>query len=73
MKRERNAKNQPAGGKSQLKVNEKAMTVICQICRQRYNGLNRSFMQTIKKPDLEIHFNAKHSGKEFKAAFPSFA
>lgn len=63
-KRERNAKKAAAGvGKSQLKQNEASKTVVCKICRQ-------SFMNTVKKPELELHQQNKHSKLTFDACFP---
>lgn len=47
MKRERNDKT-AKGGVSQLKVNQQALSIQCAICRQ-------SFLQTIKRPDLQLH------------------
>ncbi|KAJ1334558.1 hypothetical protein BSLG_007713 [Batrachochytrium salamandrivorans] len=64
MRRDRSEKD-AKGGKSQLKTNQAAMTVICSICRQ-------TFLQTIKRKALEEHLEGKHSGKEFKACFPAF-
>ncbi|KAI8901551.1 At2g23090 like protein [Globomyces pollinis-pini] len=66
MKRERNAaKGGDGGGKSQLKTNQSAMNVQCNVCRQ-------PFLLTIKRKALEEHINSKHSGKEFTACFPNF-
>ncbi|KAJ3314742.1 hypothetical protein HDV04_005748 [Boothiomyces sp. JEL0838] len=67
MKRERNAKDQKAGGKSQTKsvINIAAMNVKCAICMQ-------TFLQTVKRKGLEEHINAKHSGKDVASCFPNF-
>ncbi|KAJ3268431.1 hypothetical protein HDV01_002755 [Terramyces sp. JEL0728] len=65
MKRERNAKDQKAGGKSQAKSNLAAMNVKCAICMQ-------TFLQTVKRKGLEEHVNAKHAGKDVAACFPNF-
>ena len=67
-KRERNAKKNPASKDkaSQLKQNQKALTVVCQFCRQ-------SFLQTTDKGTLDLHVD-KHSkaGKGFDDCFPGF-
>lgn len=66
-KRERNAAKASASapGKSQLDINQKALTTICQICRQ-------TFLCTAKRADLVSHFDAKHAkGFTFDKAFPN--
>ncbi|PYH84590.1 DUF1909-domain-containing protein [Aspergillus uvarum CBS 121591] len=65
MKRERNAKDAGKGGKSQLKANEAAKDIICQICRS-------TFLKTAKAPALTEHAQNKHS-KTLQECFPSFA
>ncbi|KAJ6160351.1 hypothetical protein N7470_003747 [Penicillium chermesinum] len=42
-KRERNAKQTKTGPTSQIKSNQKAMSIMCQVCRQ-------TFLQTTKAP-----------------------
>ncbi|KAI8873961.1 DUF1909-domain-containing protein [Ramicandelaber brevisporus] len=64
-KRERNAKNAPKEGHSQLKVNEKAKTIVCTVCKQ-------TFMCNIRAPALTEHSENKHS-KTLKECFPTFA
>ena len=64
-KRERNAAKAKGGdAKSQLKVNEKALTVICQTCRQ-------TFLSTVREGELKVHAENKHS-KTIKECFPMF-
>ncbi|EAU93460.1 hypothetical protein CC1G_04439 [Coprinopsis cinerea okayama7 len=63
-KRERNADKGPKAGKSQLKVNEAAKSIICTLCRQ-------PFMNTTRAPALEDHASNKHS-KTLKDCFPTF-
>ncbi|CAO1617506.1 unnamed protein product [Parajaminaea phylloscopi] len=57
-----------AGGKkepsSQLKTNQAALTVICNVCRQ-------TFLQTVREPALKEHAENKHS-KTVKDCFPSW-
>jgi len=65
-KRERNAAKGPAGGKSTLKVNEAAKTIICTTCRQ-------TFLVTTRAPALTEHVENKHAGKTPKECFPTFA
>ncbi|KAI8908064.1 At2g23090 like protein [Gorgonomyces haynaldii] len=64
-KRERNAKDAAKGASSQLKVNQKALSVQCTVCKQ-------TFLQTIKRPALEQHME-KHAGKDFNTCFPNFS
>ncbi|KJZ77437.1 hypothetical protein HIM_03161 [Hirsutella minnesotensis 3608] len=61
-KRERNQKDSSKVAKSQLKVNEKAMNIQCQICKQ-------TFLQTTKTPALLEHATNKHS-KGIADCFP---
>ncbi|KAM4058445.1 zinc-binding domain-containing protein [Hirsutella rhossiliensis] len=60
-KRERNQKEQTTA-KSQLKVNQKAMNIQCQICKA-------TFLQTTKAPALLEHASNKHS-KGLADCFP---
>jgi len=53
-KRERNAKDASTGGKSQLKSNAAAKSIICKTCKQ-------DFQVTTKRPALEEHASNKHS------------
>ncbi|KFH45514.1 hypothetical protein ACRE_037100 [Hapsidospora chrysogenum ATCC 11550] len=62
-KRERNAKDTKTA-KSQLKVNEKAMNIQCQICKS-------TFLQTTKLPQLKEHAENKHANKDFADCFPN--
>ncbi|KAF4510231.1 hypothetical protein G6O67_002136 [Ophiocordyceps sinensis] len=61
-KRERNQKDQQTTAKSQLKVNEKAMNIQCQICKA-------TFLQTTKAPALLEHASNKHK-KGLTDCFP---
>ncbi|KAF4339098.1 zinc-binding domain protein [Fusarium beomiforme] len=61
-KRERNAKDKNTA-KSQLKVNEKACDIQCQICKS-------TFLKTTKAPALKEHAENKHS-KTMADCFPS--
>ncbi|KAM0253986.1 hypothetical protein ACHAQJ_006999 [Trichoderma viride] len=63
MKRERNAKDGKAA-KSQLKVNQQAMDIQCQICKS-------TFLKTTKAPALTEHAQNKHS-KGLTECFPTF-
>eukprot|EP01132_Coremiostelium_polycephalum_P005393 gene5393-6726_t len=65
-KRERNAKKQDGAGqaKSQLKSNEAAKTIICNVCRA-------SFLCTAKEPELRTHAENKHAAKKFEECFPA--
>eukprot|EP00048_Salpingoeca_helianthica_P015179 m.225509 g.225509 ORF g.225509 m.225509 type:complete len:82 (-) comp16706_c0_seq1:656-901(-) len=53
------------GAVSQLKVNEKAMTIQCKVCLQ-------TFLCTTKKPELEEHVANKHGKKGFDECFPGY-
>ncbi|PHH67018.1 hypothetical protein CDD81_4413 [Ophiocordyceps australis] len=61
-KRERAQKDQKAA-KSQLKVNQQAMSIQCQICKA-------TFLQTTKAPALLEHASNKHS-KALADCFPT--
>ncbi|PIA17121.1 DUF1909-domain-containing protein [Coemansia reversa NRRL 1564] len=50
--------------KSQLKINEKARNISCQICRN-------TFMCTSRRSELEVHAENKH-GKSMNDCFPDF-
>ncbi|KAJ1845152.1 hypothetical protein LPJ70_002631, partial [Coemansia sp. RSA 2708] len=50
--------------KSQLKQNEQAKTVQCNVCRN-------TFLCTVKKNELEMHADNKHS-KTFDECFPGY-
>ncbi|KAG9249335.1 At2g23090 like protein [Calycina marina] len=50
--------------KSQLKVNEKAMDIQCQVCKA-------TFLKTSRAPALTEHASNKHS-KTIKECFPTF-
>ncbi|KAM0475040.1 hypothetical protein ACHAPE_005438 [Trichoderma viride] len=63
-KRERNAKDKGVA-KSQLKVNQQAMDIQCQICKS-------TFLKTTKAPALLEHAQNKHS-KSLTDCFPTFA
>ncbi|GCB25353.1 uncharacterized protein At2g23090 [Aspergillus awamori] len=66
-KRERNAKDTKAGGKSQLKTglqNEAAKDIICQTCRT-------TFLKTTRAPALTEHAANKHN-KTLQDCFPNF-
>ncbi|KAM0455186.1 hypothetical protein ACHAPV_000476 [Trichoderma viride] len=63
-KRERNAKDKGVA-KSQLKVNQQAMDIQCQICKS-------TFLKTTKAPALLEHAQNKHS-KSLADCFPTFA
>jgi len=65
MKRERNAKkNEQKGGasKSQLKANEAAKSVLCNVCRQ-------TWMKTVSPTELKQHHEAKHSKLPYDQCF----
>eukprot|EP01133_Synstelium_polycarpum_P007569 gene7569-8858_t len=64
-KRERNLKKAAGDskGKSQLKSNEAAKTLVCQVCRA-------SFMCTTKEPELRTHAENKHAGRSYADCFP---
>jgi hypothetical protein len=61
-KRERNQKDAGKGAKSQLKVNEKACDIQCNICKS-------TFLKTTKVPALLQHAENKHS-KTLAECFP---
>ncbi|KAJ3119429.1 hypothetical protein HK098_005504 [Nowakowskiella sp. JEL0407] len=62
-KRERNAKdNKKQGAQSQLKQNEAAKSVQCNICKQ-------TWLTTVRQKALEEHLENKHAGKEFADCF----
>ncbi|PYI07750.1 DUF1909-domain-containing protein [Aspergillus sclerotiicarbonarius CBS 121057] len=63
-KRERNAKDTKAAGKSQLKTNEAAKDIMCQVCRS-------TFLKTTRAPALTEHAANKHS-KTLQDCFPNF-
>ncbi|CAH1762075.1 1847_t:CDS:2 [Entrophospora sp. SA101] len=64
-KRERNQKTNGAKNtSSQLKANEAARTVICQVCRN-------TFLCTIRAKALSEHADNKHS-KTLQDCFPGF-
>ncbi|KAH9906560.1 At2g23090 like protein [Xylariomycetidae sp. FL2044] len=62
-KRERNQKDNKAA-KSQLKVNQKAMDIQCQICKS-------TFLKTTRAPQLTEHAANKHS-KTLPECFPGY-
>ncbi|KAI8324357.1 DUF1909-domain-containing protein [Martensiomyces pterosporus] len=64
MKRDRASKGAKGEQHSQLKVNQKAMSVVCQVCRTQ-------FLCTISAKALEEHAENKHS-KTIKECFPGF-
>jgi hypothetical protein len=55
-----------AGGKSQLSENAKAMTIVCQICRQ-------SFLCNMTAAKLKEHSDSRHPKQAFAECFPSHA
>ncbi|KAL4983427.1 At2g23090 like protein [Aspergillus falconensis] len=63
-KRERNAKDAKAGGKSQLKTNEAAKDIQCVVCRA-------TFLKTTRGPALTEHAGNKHN-KTLQDCFPGF-
>ncbi|EAW12227.1 uncharacterized protein ACLA_061890 [Aspergillus clavatus NRRL 1] len=63
-KRERNAKDAKGSAKSQLKVNEAAKDIMCNVCRQ-------TFLRTTRAPALTEHASNKHS-KTLQDCFPNF-
>lgn len=63
-KRERNAKDAKGAAKSQLKTNQKAMDIQCQICKS-------TFLKTTRTPQLTEHAVNKHS-KTIADCFPSY-
>ena len=69
IKRERNAKKLAAtkggSGVNQKVAAQKALTLICQICRT-------SFMSTSDHATLKTHTDAKHAKEAFSKCFPDF-
>ncbi|KAK2957435.1 hypothetical protein BLNAU_7591 [Blattamonas nauphoetae] len=61
--RERNAAKVQTGGKSQLKQNQAAQTIVCSVCKQ-------SFMCTTNAAQLEQHATSKHPKSTPKECFP---
>lgn len=62
--RERKAKDDARAAKgSQLKANEAAQTIVCQICRT-------TFLCTSKAAALKMHAESKHPKKALKECFP---
>ncbi|KAF4661038.1 hypothetical protein FOZ61_003598 [Perkinsus olseni] len=54
------------GGTSQIEANQKALGIICTVCRQQ-------FMVTQKRSQLEQHIQSKHEGKKsFEECFPNW-
>ena len=50
------------GASSQLKANEKNMTILCKICRQ-------TFFCTTNESQLQEHVNLKHPKSAYDACF----
>ncbi|CAO1629112.1 unnamed protein product [Jaminaea pallidilutea] len=63
-KRERNAADAKKAPASQLKTNQAAMNVMCNICRQ-------TFLQTVREAALKEHAENKHS-KNVPDCFPGW-
>ncbi|QBZ55969.1 hypothetical protein PoMZ_00875, partial [Pyricularia oryzae] len=63
-KRERNAKDAKSAPKSQLKVNENAKNIQCEICKS-------TFLMTTREPQLLQHAENKHS-KTIADCFPTY-
>ncbi|KYQ91381.1 hypothetical protein DLAC_08337 [Tieghemostelium lacteum] len=63
-KRERNLQKHANDSKahSQLKSNQAAMSIVCQVCRT-------SFLCTVKEPELRNHAENKHPAKKFEECF----
>ncbi|KAK2955883.1 putative Zinc-binding [Blattamonas nauphoetae] len=61
--RERKVAQGSAGGKSQLKQNAAAQTIVCSVCKQ-------SFMCTTNAAQLEQHATSKHPKSTPKECFP---
>ena len=55
----------PAGGKSQLADNAKAMSIVCNVCRQ-------SFLCNMTAAKLKEHTDSKHAKLPFEQCFPGF-
>ncbi|KAH9853180.1 DUF1909-domain-containing protein [Lenzites betulinus] len=64
-KRERNAAKAGGTAKSQIKTNQAALNIICNICKQ-------TFLLTTRPPALEEHAQNKHS-KTAAECFPTAA
>ncbi|KAL8387872.1 hypothetical protein RB595_009611 [Gaeumannomyces hyphopodioides] len=64
-KRERNAKDQKGIKKSQLKVNEQAKKIQCEICKV-------TFLSTIRGEELEQHSINKHAKRDMVECFPTY-
>ncbi|ORX49018.1 DUF1909-domain-containing protein [Piromyces finnis] len=62
-RRERMKETASKGGKSQLKINEKAKNIICEVCRT-------TFLCTVREKALQEHVSNKHPGKSFTDCFP---
>jgi len=64
-KRERNAKKaeKQSSGKSQLKTNEKALTLKCTVCMQTFLGVTST-------KSLKEHSDNKHPKNSFAECFP---
>ena len=69
IQRERNAKKLAASkkgsGVNQKVAAQKALTLLCQICRT-------SFMSTSDYATLKTHTDAKHSKEKFSRCFPEY-
>eukprot|EP00389_Voromonas_pontica_P000047 GDKH01000076.1.p2 GENE.GDKH01000076.1~~GDKH01000076.1.p2 ORF type:complete len:79 (-),score=21.74 GDKH01000076.1:137-373(-) len=65
-KRDRAAANAPKDPKSQLKSNQQAMNITCNICRQ-------PFMNTQNRMQLQGHVDSKHSKSTFDDCFPGYS
>ncbi|CAB4409025.1 unnamed protein product [Rhizophagus irregularis] len=63
-KRERAKNDAKKGPTSQLKTNEAAKNIVCQVCRN-------TFLCTVRKKALEEHADNKH-GKKLEECFPGF-
>ncbi|ELR16576.1 small conserved protein [Acanthamoeba castellanii str. Neff] len=64
-KRERNAKkNATSTASSQLKSNEKALSIICNVCKQ-------TFLCTSNPKTLKEHADNKHPKNTFAQCFPT--
>jgi len=64
-KRERNMKkNATSTASSQLKANEKALTIVCSVCKQ-------TFLCTSNPKTLKEHADNKHSKNTFSECFPT--
>ncbi|PSC69625.1 small conserved [Micractinium conductrix] len=54
-----------SGGKSQLKDNAKALSIVCNICRQ-------SFLCNMTEAKLKEHSDSRHAKNTFADCFPNF-